>query len=308
MPQVKITKVSSAKAHTGAVYALLRDTGALDSFYSAGGDGNVIRWSLDDLTTAVKAAHVPASIFSMILLPAQNRLAIGQMHGGIHVLDLKDKKEIKHLAYHLRGVFDLQYDDGSKRMVAGGGDGVLSIWDDEFSLQNTVQLSLKSIRSLAFSPSKHLLAAGCSDNSVYILNCADWNILHQLREHQNSVFAVYFSPDGKYLLTGSRDAHLRIWDAAGDFRLIKAIPAHLFTINSIACNQNGKIFATASRDKTIKIWSAENFELLKVIDKEKFDGHANSVNKLIWMSDNTLASCSDDRSIMIWNIELHSDL
>ncbi len=303
MPQVKITKVASVKAHTGAIYTLLRNDVAQDSFYSAGGDGNVIRWGLNDLTVAVKAAHVPASIFSMILLPEENHLVIGQMHGGIHVLDLNDKKEIKHLACHLRGVFDLQYDDRSKRMVAGGGDGVLSIWDDEFSLKNTIQLSQKSIRSLAFNPSGQMLAAGCSDNSAYILHCADWNILHQLQEHQNSVFAVCFSPDGKYLLTGSRDAHLRIWEAADDFRLVKAIPAHLFTINCIAYNPNGKHLATASRDKTIKIWGADSLELLKVIDKEKLDGHTNSVNKLVWMSDRILVSCSDDRNIIAWRVE-----
>jgi WD40 repeat protein len=64
-----------------------------------------------------------------------------------------------------------------------------------------------------------------------------------------------------------------------------------------------KFFASASRDKTIRIWSAETYELQKSIDKEKYDGHLNSVNKLLWLhSHNYLISGSDDRSIIIWKV------
>jgi WD40 repeat protein len=56
-------------------------------------------------------------------------------------------------------------------------------------------------------------------------------------------------------------------------------------------------------DKTIKIWATENFQLLKVIDKTKQNGHLSSVNKCLWMDDETLLSGSDDRTIMMWKIE-----
>jgi len=303
MPQVRITKLSSAKVHTGAVYTLLKDDEEPCSFYSAGGDGNVIKWTAADTTNALIVAKVQAAVLSLLLLPGNDNLVIGQMQGGIHVIDLVGKKELKHLTYHQQGVFDLLYDDKHNHIIACGGDGILSFWNSEFLLQHSIPLSSKSVRSMAFSLPKDLIAAGCSDNSAYIIDCDDFTIRHQLQDHQNSVFSVSFSPDGKHLLTGSRDAHLRIWDAANDFRFIKAIPAHLFTINSIAYCPNGKIFATASRDKTIKVWSADNFELLKVIDKEKSDGHVNSVNKLIWISENALISCSDDRNIMVWKVD-----
>ncbi len=304
MPNISVTKIASLAGHIGSVYTLLQDTGEPHLFYSASGDGKIIRWNLKDLPNGLLVAQVNSNIFSMLLLPQQNKMLLGQMQGGIHVLDLKENKEVKHLAYHQQGVFDLLYVPERRLVLAAGGDGVLSVWNDDFSLKQSFQISPKSIRQIAFHPSKKILALGCSDTTAYVIQAEDFGIAHRLPEHESSVFSVCFSADGRYLLTGSRDAHLRIWDAEDDFRLFKKIPAHLFTINCIACSPDGKLFATASRDKSIKIWDAQNFDLLKVIDKEKMHGHINSVNKLLWTNyDNLLVSCSDDRSVMVWRVE-----
>jgi WD40 repeat protein len=66
---------------------------------------------------------------------------------------------------------------------------------------------------------------------------------------------------------------------------------------------NKKYIATASRDKTVKIWDAENLKVLARIDKEKNEGHVNSVNTLQWMSDEVLLTAGDDRSIIAWKVE-----
>ncbi|PSR03495.1 MAG: hypothetical protein BRD50_05840 [Bacteroidetes bacterium SW_11_45_7] len=63
------------------------------------------------------------------------------------------------------------------------------------------------------------------------------------------------------------------------------------------------MFASASRDKTVKLWDAETFELLKVLDNKKFEGHVHSVNKLLWSHEHDLLiSCGDDRSVIIWKV------
>ena len=68
---------------------------------------------------------------------------------------------------------------------------------------------------------------------------------------------------------------------------------------------NRKYFATGSMDKSIKIWDAVTFALVKVIDKVRHDGHTNSVNKLLWMDfENLLVTCSDDRTIAVWDINI----
>ncbi len=64
------------------------------------------------------------------------------------------------------------------------------------------------------------------------------------------------------------------------------------------------MFATASRDKTLKVWETEGFQLLKVLEGRRDGGHSHSVNRLLWTNfNNWLVSCSDDRSIILWETD-----
>jgi len=131
-------------------------------------------------------------------------------------------------------------------------------------------------------------------------------IAHQLAEKIIGANTVRYSPDGKFLLTGGRDAHLNIWKV-GNYKLVKSIPAHNWAIYDIVFSPDGSLFATASRDKTIKIWDAKTYQILKRITKENFEAHTHSVNKLIWSSfHNYLVSAGDDRMVMIREVNKKS--
>jgi WD40 repeat protein len=103
------------------------------------------------------------------------------------------------------------------------------------------------------------------------------------------------------MISGGRDAYLKIW-SMDNFSLLQSIPAHNYAIYSISFSPDRKYFATASRDKTVKIWNADTFEVLVRLDKENFEGHKNSVNKVLWMENNFLISAGDDRAIIIWEV------
>jgi len=142
-----------------------------------------------------------------------------------------------------------------------------------------------------------------SDHSIIIICSRDLKKKQGITAHNNSVFALQYAPDYQYLLSGSRDAHLKVWDSGNGYKLKESIIAHMYAINDIAFREGGKYFATCSMDKSIKIWDSKSFKLLKVIDKGRHAGHGTSVNKLKWISYNDqLLSASDDRTISIWEI------
>ena len=133
----------------------------------------------------------------------------------------------------------------------------------------------------------------------------DFSLIKEIEAHKLSVFTVQYSPDQRYLISGSRDAHLKIWDTKKDYELQESIVAHMFAIKPfgfLALIAN--IFVTCSMDKSIKVWDAETFQLLKVIDKARHAGHGTSINKVLWTNfNNLLLSASDDRSISTWDIK-----
>ena len=300
---MELQKKGQFLGHNAAVYAICAFK-KQDHFLSTGGDGWIVEWDLNRPETGRLLAKTDANIFSMLYLNQKNWVVAGNMYGGLHWIDLNNAVNFKSVLHHKKGVFALALFNENE-ILSLGGDGALSKWDIEnCRATETLVLSNKSLRAIALHPSQNIMAVAASDSNIYLLDSDKLTVLQTIEKaHDNSVFSIQFSPDGKYLLSGGRDAYLRIWDSNKNFEELPTQAAHLFTVNDIAFHPGGKIFATASRDKSIRIWDAENFALLKVIDAIRYAGHLKSVNKLLWTAD-ALLSCSDDRSIIAWEVKI----
>jgi WD40 repeat protein len=329
---INTKKIAHLTGHIGSVFALAQ--GQTPQYMLSGaGDGWIVEWDLSQPEIGKLLAKVESNIFSLLFLTDENKIIAGNRDGGIHFIDLNDSQKNKNILHHEKGVYSIQIIEN--QLFTLGGEGVLTRWSlTENRAIESLHLSAKSLRCMAVSPTKNEIAIGGSDGNIYFIN-KQLELIHILKKaHENSVFTLKYTPDGKYLITGGRDAHLKIWHftEGGDsfpnsnnvspithhpsliihyLSPITDVSAHWFTINSIAFHpHNSSIFATASRDKTIKIWSfqseqAEPLRLLKVLDTIRDGCHINSVNTLHWSSfNNYLISGSDDRSLMVWEIML----
>jgi WD40 repeat protein len=84
--------------------------------------------------------------------------------------------------------------------------------------------------------------------------------------HTAAVNTLAMSWDGTSLISGSKDGHIRVWDAASG-AMTMDIPACMVAINDIAIDPNGLYVATASEDGYVKVWDAVDLSaLLQVLD------------------------------------------
>jgi WD40 repeat protein len=299
---MNVKQIAKLTGHKGSIYTIVEGSEP-HKVLSGAGDGWVIEWDLMNFETAKVVAKVETNIFSMAYLKSKNWLAVGNMFGGLHWVDLNQKTDLKNVAFHEKGIFDiLEFGD---HIYTVGGDGKLAKWNIEAQqVIESIQLTNTSLRSIDYDEFGKRFVVGASDNSIYFLD-NNLNIKHKMEAaHENSVFTTRFVENGTKLLSGGRDAHLKVWDLNGNFENIDSQAAHLFTINNIASHPNQPFFATASRDKMMKIWDSNTYKLLKVIDVIKFGGHINSVNKLLWSNyNNWLISVSDDRTVIVWQVD-----
>jgi WD40 repeat protein len=304
--RIAVKKIAQLTGHRGAIFAVCE--GETPSFVlSAGGDGWMVKWDLEQPDTGKLIAQADANLFSMFYLKTENLIIAGNKDGGVHFIDLNNSDNTRNILHHKKGVFDIQVIDNQLYTI--GGDGYLTIWDI-FKRQavESIQVSGKSLRTMVCRGDE--LVIGASDDSIYFLNKNTLEITHTIENaHNNSVFSLAFSPDNHYLLSGGRDAMLNIYtNNFKTFKKIQTLPAHRFTINNIVFHpENPLIFATASRDKTIKIWQLTEggAVLLKVIDTIRHGCHTHSVNRLLWSRHhNWLISASDDRTLIIWEIKI----
>jgi WD40 repeat protein len=319
---MNVEKIAQLTGHQAAVFAV-GEGRTPQHIISGAGEGWLVEWDLATPDVGRLLAKVERNIFSLQYLKNQNRIVVGDMDGGVRFVNLDNPEKTLNIKHHSKGCFDIQL--LNNQLFTIGGEGNITRWSvDESRSLESLQLSAKSLRALDICVGKREIAVGASDGNVYFLDLDTFELKKTLKTaHTNSVFAVRYTPDGQHLLTGGRDAFLKLWQLnSPENTPVFAVPAHLFTLNSIAFHPTKPtIFATASRDKTIKIWETEisdskfqisgskfqipnsSVKLLKVIDTIRSGCHIRSVNRLFWSPfEDYLVSVSDDRSLMVWGI------
>lgn len=302
MSTIVAQRIDTYLGHKDCIYALEQDL-ATGTFYSAGSDGFVVGWHRNNPNLGTLLAKVEQSVYALCKVPDSPNLLIGQNFRGLHLVDTAQKKEIKSVQFTDAAIFDIQL--WQNTVITATGDGTVHLHKlDDFLPLARIKYSERSARCIAIHPHQAVMAVGYSDHAIRIFDLEQKKLLQTIEAHQGSVFALRYSPDGRYLLSGSRDAHLKIWNVAQSYALHQSIVAHMFAINHIAYHPKGHLIATCSMDKSIKIWDADTFKLLKVLDKARHAGHGTSVNKVLWLAiDEVLITCSDDRTIGIWSVQ-----
>jgi WD40 repeat protein len=300
MRKINITKIAHFSGHKGSIFSLCNGLEEY-TFFSGADDGYVVEWNHEIKGDGKLLVQVNRPVYAIYLDTKQQYLLCGTASGNLHVIDLNTRKEIRNIEAHTLGLYDIRMT--ADHLITSGGDGHICIWDPiTFDLIRNINASDKSARVIALHPDGKEFAVGFSDHYIRLYATQTFDLLYELKAHTNSVFALTYSPDGSHLYSGGRDVMLKSWAVQNAFENNLDIPAHTLHINAIAFSPDGSLYATVSMDKTLKIWDAATDTLLKVADKQRNEGHTTSVNKLLWLADDELLTCSDDRTVMMWKI------
>ncbi len=299
---MQVTKIDQFSGHRDCIYTLVQGIKE-DEFFSAGGDGQVVKWSLQKPDLGKLVAQVPSTIYALAVDYAQNHLWIGQNQEGINRIDLANNTQHSSLKLDGGAIFDIKINN-NLAFVAMHSGMVYVIDIERFIIVKKILATHNSARTLAICSQLNHLAVGYSDHVIRIFDLTTFELKYLLKGHSNSVFTLQYSHTAQFLISAGRDAHLRRWNVQEQYAPMEAIPAHLYAINHIVFSPNNKLLATASMDKSIKIWDAHTLKLLKVVDKARHAGHGTSINKLIWSNfKSLLVAGSDDRHISIWQLK-----
>ncbi len=120
----------------------------------------------------------------------------------------------------------------------------------------------------------------------------------ELPYHYGYVNSVAFSRDGKWIVSGSYDGTIRIWDAKSEKQIRKMDQAKGF-YNTVAISPNSKRIVSGSSERKVEIWDAESGKLLKSLP-----GHRGEVFSVALDANaSRIVSGSGDGTIKIWDAE-----
>jgi WD40 repeat protein len=70
--------------------------------------------------------------------------------------------------------------------------------------------------------------------------------------HDDGVYLISFSPDGKYVVSGGIDGSARIWNARTGVEVARMV--HVGVVTSLAFSPNLEYVASSSGDGAVRIW------------------------------------------------------
>lgn len=295
---MNLQKQLEFNGHNAAVYSLAFDG---TSVYSGSADGFVARW---DLITGVQdkfSIRADAPVYSIALIKDQKWLVVGLSSGAIHIIDVEQKKEHRFIQQHPSAVFFIIENPIKKHVYSCDASGNLAVWNfDNFNLMLFIPFDCGKIRRVVVSPDGETIALCCQDGKLRILDTTFFNEKESFYAHKDGTnSSTFISP--KVLLTGGKDAMLRLWNLEKNEELYE-IPAHNFAVYDLIFIKELNKIISCSRDKTIKIWNSNDFSIEIRIDR-KLGGHSHSVNAICEMDSHRFATCSDDKRIIVWKIE-----
>ena len=299
--KINVNKLYSLDGHIDCIYSL--EGGLTDNFfYSASGDGMVVEWDLMDPESGTSVLQTKNSVYALHCRTEDNTLLAGQNFEGLHLIDLVSRQEVGSMQVSKAQIFDIK--SHGDRLYVASGDGCLYVIKyPDLALIKKVKLADKSIRCIAINEALGELAVGVSDNSIRVLDLDAQKQKYLINAHKLSVFSLVYNPVNNHLISASRDAHIKSWNAYEHYALEHSVAAHLYAVNSLSISPERQYFVSGSMDKSVKVWELDSFKLLKVIDRSRHAGHATSVNKVLWTGyKNQMLSCGDDKKISIWDL------
>jgi hypothetical protein len=143
----------------------------------------------------------------------------------------------------------------------------------------------------------------------------EWYYVKRLRleglsplRHPTPVQSAVFSPDGRWIASGSLDGKITVWDAISG-REQFAFPAHESMVWSVAFSPDGRRLATASQDGKVKVWG---FDPLRTEGEKSplhtLTGHQGSVPSVAFSPDGQCLASAGWDAVRVWDVATGHEL
>jgi WD40 repeat protein len=275
----------------------------------ASAGGNLIKvW--DPVTGNVKqtlTGHT-SYINSLAFRPDGQRIASGGDDRSVRIWDLATGKEQLNLGAQNAMIHAVAYSRDGKLLASVNGEGRLNVYaPDNSDRRQPLGMDAHSgaAYDVEFTPDGKWIATCGADRRLVLIGAPGSKgepldttgaKKREFTGHTEPVTSLALSPDGKYLVSGSRDLTVRLWDLNSG-QVLRTFLGHTEEVAALAFAPNGRQIASGGHDQTVKVWNLDPVDAHRA-----FQGHKGPVWSAIFSPDGRrIASGGADRVVHIWD-------
>ncbi len=275
-------------------------------------------------------------VAAVALDPERNLAASYDAKGGIKVWDARSGIVQRTFSTRDSEVNCLEFTTDGDRLLAGGKDMCLRIWDvrgrpifpnlalakirpikkqmkSDRKFKAMVDAARKAMKRGTFTTAYSMLRES-QTLPGYERSDIALDLIVGMREHgkrvglhggwkrkscdtPSSVMDVSFSPSAINFLTAQADHTIRMWNTKkGD--CVKTLRGHTNLVAAICFSPNGREAASGSDDRSVRLWDLQTGKMLLTLK-----GHTESVSSVAYSLDGSaLLSGSWDKTVRLWRL------
>lgn len=247
------------------------DIRADGSLYAVGCRDMLTRiYELGDQEPAFVLKDHMDSVYSVAFSPDNTYFATGGLDRSIVLYDqTREFKKINVLRGHDDKVIAIDFSKDGQYLFSGGERGEIRAWKVTTSDNvDTVKLDYKKpIYNITVSPDGQFVAASSIVKTVeeenfysiehpvliYKWKNEELTLVRRLNEHKKPIWALAFTPDGKYIVSGGRDEKL-IWWSMDRFQKVHEKKSEFGAIWDMAFTEDGQKLYVACEERAVVVY------------------------------------------------------
>ncbi|XP_056136511.1 cilia- and flagella-associated protein 52 [Lampris incognitus] len=199
---------------------------------------------------------------------------------------------------HSMGVTAIAGTRDCKRIISGGGEGKVSVWEllqGGYQLLELMKEHKATVTCIKIKSNDKECVTASSDGA-----CIIWDLMRFVRIQMvlaNTLFqCVCYHPEGHQIITSGTDRKIGYWDLYDGSAIRELEGSQAGAIYGMDITQDGGHFVTGGDDKLVKVWNYPEGEVTHV-----GLGHSGSITSVtICANNHTLVSTSADGAILRW--------
>jgi WD40 repeat protein len=236
--------------HSGSINSVA--VSADGKYLLTGGTDETVRLWEVETGKEVRQFEGSNSIQSAVLSPdSKYVLTIGYFDKTAHLWELETRKQVLQFEGHTGVIYSAAFSPDGRYVLTGSADRTALLWEAKTG-KKVRQFDPKASWPVAFSPDGHHLLTGIelweTETGRRVRQYSNEEV-----DHDHSVSSAAISADSKYVLTGSDDGTVRLWDFETGNEL-RQLLGHSSDVNSVAFSPDGMYAVSGGNDCTTRLW------------------------------------------------------